>query len=296
VSGVKPHLRVSSVAIMVAGLLGASSFVQPAPPTGNGVYIPPFGPGEPYPSQIDISGLSSSIKDVNVTLNGLSHSYPDDIDVVLVGPGSQSTVLMSDAGGSFEVSSVNLTLDDEAAGTLPDEAQITSGTFRPTDFDTIGWDSDDMPPPAPTPMIASLSVFDGTNPNGAWSLFINDDTDDHEGILDGWSLEILTSGPPVAVSNAKVKEGKAAKFTLTRSLNLEQSLTASYATANGSAKAGRDFKKVSGTVTFAPGETTKKVRVKTKDDRLDERTEKFSLKVSSGGVTTKGTAKIKDND
>jgi len=280
-----------------AGLSRASPSVQPAPPTGSGVSIPPLGPGEPYPSQIDVSGLSSSVKDVNVTLTGLSHAWPDDIDAVLMGPGAQSAILMSDVGGGpLEVSNVDLTLDDEAAGTLPDETQITSGTFRPTDSDTIGWDSDELPAPAPAAIIASLSVFDGTNPNGTWNLFINDDYDPEPGILQGWSLEIHTSAPAVAVSNAKAKEGKVARFTLARSLNLDEPVTASYTTAGGSAKGGKDFKKTSGTVTFAPGETSTRVRVKTRYDHVDERTERLFLKVTSGGVTTKGTARIIDND
>ena len=37
-------------------------------------------------------------------------------------------------------------------------------------------------------------MFDGTNPNGTWKLFVFDDSSDDVGQFDlGWSLEILTS-------------------------------------------------------------------------------------------------------
>ena len=64
-----------------------------------------------------------------MTLTGLSHTYPDDIDILLVRPGaSANATVMSDAGGSLDVTAVNVTLDDEAASPLPDTAQITTGS------------------------------------------------------------------------------------------------------------------------------------------------------------------------
>ncbi|MGH2651294.1 MAG: Calx-beta domain-containing protein [Actinomycetota bacterium] len=273
-------------------LLGAA---PPRPtfgsPPGPGIAIPDVGPGQPYPSEIEVSGLPSRLDDVNVTLEGLSHTSPEDLDVVLIGPGGQSTVLMSDVGLGFAVSDVRLTLDDEATESLPDAAPITSGTFRPTDSDSIGWDADEMPPPAPTPPVASLTVFVGTDPNGTWQLFVNDDSANNEGTIEGWSLDILTVGS----SNAKAREGGTATFRLTRSGRLDQPLSVTYRTVNGTAKGGKDFKKVSGTATFSPGETVKKVKVRTKEDRVAERTERFFLRVTAGGVTATGKGTIKDD-
>lgn len=80
------------------------------------------------------------------------------------------------------------------------------------------------------------------------------------------------------------------------SSRLEFSETVAYATKSGSAKAWKDFKPVSGSVTFAPNETTKKVTVKTKQDGGDERKEKFFLTATAGGVTSKGAARITDDD
>ena len=39
----------------------------------------------PYPSTIIVAGAEDS-QHFSVSLNGLSHSWPDDLDVLLVGP------------------------------------------------------------------------------------------------------------------------------------------------------------------------------------------------------------------
>src|SRR5829696_7159293 len=94
-------------------------------------------PANPYPSEINVQGLSDPITDVNVTLNGFSHGFPDDVAVQVVGPDGTSVLLMSDVGGplpfgSAPVSGINLTVDDEAANSLPDNGQLTTGTYKPT--------------------------------------------------------------------------------------------------------------------------------------------------------------------
>ncbi|MCY2986275.1 MAG: M36 family metallopeptidase, partial [Planctomycetota bacterium] len=150
------------------------------------------GAASPYPSTISVSGLSGNATDVNVTLNGFTHTWPDDVDVLLVGPAGQQVLLMSDVGGYFEVSGLNLTLDDAAATALPDDGPLTSGTFQPTNIGT----GDAFPAPAPaSPYDAALASFNATDPNGTWSLYVYDDTGGDSGsISGGWSLEI-TVGP-----------------------------------------------------------------------------------------------------
>ena len=61
-----------------------------------------------------------------------------------------------------------------------------------------------------------------------------------------------------------------------------------------------DFTSVSGTLTFAPGETSKSVLVQTVDDTFSELTESFTVNLSNpiGGVIIRGTGtgRILDND
>ena len=170
-------------------------------------------PANPYPSEINVQGLSDPISDVNVTLGGYSHGFPDDVAVQVVGPDGTSVLLMSDVGGPlpFDGSPVNnldLTLDDEAANSLPDNGQLSSGIYKPTRGSTpdcnsfldprcLGYVDNPVPNtwPAPAPDLAlsaqQLSGFDGKDPNGTWELYVIDDTEFEGGTFaEGWSLEL----------------------------------------------------------------------------------------------------------
>src|SRR4029077_9723951 len=68
----------------------------------------------PSPATINISRFTAGIPSLNVTVNGLSHTFPTDIGILLVGPGGQTVVLMNNTGGINPISNVNLTFDDEA--------------------------------------------------------------------------------------------------------------------------------------------------------------------------------------
>ena len=146
------------------------------------------GIASPYPSNISASGFSGLITKVTVSLFGLTHTFPADIDILLVGPAGQNILLMSDTGSLHDVTGINLVFDDAAANFLPDAAQLVSGTFKPTNFN-IG---DAFPAPAPVPSGSSLlSLFNGTNANGTWSLYVFDDLGGNIGsISGGWDLTI----------------------------------------------------------------------------------------------------------
>jgi len=154
----------------------------------------------PYPSNISVAGLPKGITDLNVSLSSFDHTFPDDVDVLLAGPGGQAVVILSDAGGGDEVedeiSGVNLTLDDQAATQLPDETTLTSGTYRPTNYEDPA--DDVFPPPAPAATGTTLSAFNNSDPNGTWRLFVFDDGLLDVGDFDGWSLQITTVDPPAA--------------------------------------------------------------------------------------------------
>ena len=159
------------------------------------IITPPFGPAAPFPSAIDLSNLPGLIGKLTVTLINVTHTYPDDFDILLVGPAGQNLLLMSDAGGSSGVNGITLTFDDSAASSLPDSSQLTSGTFKPTNY---GF-GDTFTNPAPVgPYGSTLSAFNGTNPNGTWSLYVYDDTVNDSGRLaGGWRLSLtLTNLTP----------------------------------------------------------------------------------------------------
>jgi hypothetical protein len=153
----------------------------------------------PYPSTIDVTGLTGAVTKVTARLNNLSHSFPEDIDILLVSPSGQTLKLMSDCGGGVAVNSITLTFDDAAPNFL--EGVIVSGTFKPTDFN-IGTDVFPSPAPPP-PYAATLSTFNGFSPNGLWSLYVVDGFPEEDGgsIAGGWSLSIDTSQTTLTVTN-----------------------------------------------------------------------------------------------
>ena len=155
----------------------------------------PDGSGSPYPSSIAVGGMTGVISNVIVKLNGLNHTHPDDIDLLLVGPGGQTVILMSDAGSSRDVVNVNLTFDSATLTALPDRAQISSGTYSPTNYAGNDGATDAFSAPAPAgPYGVSLSAFNGTSPNGSWNLFVIDDEAlDAGSIASGWELTITTN-------------------------------------------------------------------------------------------------------
>ena len=145
----------------------------------------------PYPSAIVVSGVSGNFSLAAVKLNGISHTFPDDLDMLLAGPGGQNAIIMSDVGGGGDIVGVTLTLSDAATASLPDAGPLVTGLFKPTD---VNDGTDTWPAPAPAPLGGSaLSIFTGTNPNGTWNLFSVDDANIDSGTMTGWCIDLLLS-------------------------------------------------------------------------------------------------------
>lgn len=164
------------------------------------ITIPANGAASAYPSNITITGLAGTVTDVNVSLVGITHTLPDDLDVLLVGPAGQKVILMSDTGGNSDITGVNLVLDDDAANSLPNNTKLASGSFKPTNFGS----GDTFSSPAPAgPYGPLLSAFQGTSPNGAWSLYVLDDAANNSGSLSGgWGLTFtLSNSSPTNPAN-----------------------------------------------------------------------------------------------
>ena len=146
------------------------------------------GPAGPYPATLNLAGLTGTITSLSVRLNGLTHTFPSDLDMLLVAPGGQRAMFMSDVGGGGDVSNLTLTFEDGAPA--PSTSQLVAGTFAPTDISP----GDVMAAPAPAgPYTSALSAFNGTNPNGTWSLYIVDDIGADSGSLTSFTLLMATT-------------------------------------------------------------------------------------------------------
>ena len=109
------------------------------------------------------------------------------------------------------------------------------------------------------------------------------------------ALTHTVPGPAgLSVADASAQEGPGATvdFPVTLSRAASGPVTVRYATRDGTAKRRRDYRKTSGTLTFAAGETSKTVSVVILDDAHDEGTETFTLRLSKpkGAAITDGEA------
>lgn len=90
--------------------------------------------------------------------------------------------------------------------------------------------------------------------------------------------------PSLRIGDRTVMEGNAgtasATFTVTLSAASAETITVAYATGNGTA-AGSDYQAQSGTLTFAPGQTSKTIIVPVFGDRFGEPNETFVVNLSS---------------
>ena len=158
-----------------------------------GITIPFVGAATPYPSTISVSGLQGAVAKLEVTIEGLSHTWPDDVDILLVGPAGQRVRLMSDIGGSSSATNITLVLSDAGLTNLPDQGPLASGTFKPTNIGS----KDTFPFPAPSsPYSASFSALNGLLGNGDWSLYVVDDGRGDKGSIKSWNLTVTTSTFP----------------------------------------------------------------------------------------------------
>ena len=97
-------------------------------------------------------------------------------------------------------------------------------------------------------------------------------------------VEAEVIGPPtLTVADARVEEGENAVLAFAVALSRAASVdvTVDYATSDVSAAAGEDYTETSGTLTFAPGETSHTVEVPVLDDEHDEGNETLKLILSN---------------
>jgi uncharacterized delta-60 repeat protein len=89
----------------------------------------------PYPSMINVSGVGGVLIKTVITLTNISYGpSPADMDVLLVSPNQQDTLIMAHAGGQNAINHVTLTFDDAASNSLPHYDLLISGTNKPTAY------------------------------------------------------------------------------------------------------------------------------------------------------------------
>jgi subtilisin-like proprotein convertase family protein len=286
-------LILTSALALLGFTAGSASAATQTFTNGAGILLQDDAPAIPYPSNISVAGFAGNLQKATVTLHNFTHEYPDDLVVLLVGPGGQNSLLMGYVGGDTGDPQPfsNLTFDQSATATLNPDDELTSGTYRPS------VDPSESPftlsPPAPSGdlTVADLNVFNGHPANGTWSLFIEDQAGTDAGVIEGgWSVNLSAPVNTVTAGKPKLNKKKGtARIPVTvgdaGQLNLSgkgvKSASASKAVAVG-----------------GPGTTTLTVKPKGKTRKKLNSTGKAKVKVTitftpNGGAPSVTTKKIK---
>jgi hypothetical protein len=226
-------ITASSTALSTVTFNGGGVSI-PAAPNSGGTGASSIG--GPYPSTIAVSGLpTSGVTVKRVFLNGMAHTFPDDIDILLQSPTGTNVVLMSDAGLSNDLTGENLEIRDDAAGPMSDSGVIPAGAYQCTNYTT----TDNWFAPGPgdvTQTAPSLSLFTG-NPNGTWSLFVSDDAGGDTGSMDGWAIEFEYNNVTYTWTGAGLNTSSGPDVTATPAATTTYTVTAE----NNSCSASTDI-------------------------------------------------------
>jgi hypothetical protein len=116
------------------------------------------------------------------------------------------------------------------------------------------------------------------------------------------------AAPTFSINNVTLMEGnwgtRVASFTVTLSAASAATVSASYATANGTATAGSDYVAQTGVLSFTAGQTSKTIRITVNGDTAAEPNETFvvnlsgpvGLNAASAGTNATGQATIMNDD
>ncbi|MBD1875077.1 proprotein convertase P-domain-containing protein [Nodosilinea sp. FACHB-131] len=140
------------------------------------IQISQFSPTD-VSSTVDVANLSGPLQRISVTIN-LVHTYTSELQISLIAPSGASVLLVGNAGGSGD-NFFDTTFDDGAAILISQGAAPFQGSFQPQQ---------------------PLSTLIGSDPNGTWTLQIQDQTFLDRGFLNHWSLAVVvgnqSSMPP----------------------------------------------------------------------------------------------------
>jgi hypothetical protein len=238
-------------------------------------------------------------------------------DVAVADRGSNAvSVLLNDGAWSPDdppaMSISNVTVTEGNTGTA--DATFTLTLSRPSDVDvTVHYDTADISAAAGSDYTAASGdvIITAGQTSQTFTVAVSGDrlgepTETfavnlsaltNAMIGDGQGIgAILDNEPRISISNVSKSEGRKGKttlltFTVTLLAAYDQPVTMSFRTVNGIATTSdNDYIAKTGTLTFAPGETTKTITIEVKGDSKKEANETFYLDLfglSSNALFTK---------
>lgn len=164
------------------------------------ITLPDSGPASAYPVIVNVSGMAGPTEDIIVSLDGLTHASPGDLNFLLVAPDGRRFVPMAGAGGNVAVSNLTVSMHDSGQ-LMSASGPLLPGTVGPTAFNpTATFPSPAPPPPYQFPRPAGWATFERAArrgfSSGAWEMYINDDrAGGGPGTLGGVRIGIAVSDP-----------------------------------------------------------------------------------------------------
>jgi len=199
-----------------------------------------------------------------------------------------SYLALADFNGDGAIDLATSSLGSGALGVL---LGTGTGAFKPGVTAAVGANSRGI----------AVGDLDG---DGAADVAVANSNDNTFSVLHNDGTWPALDAPSIAITDATLVEGNngtvAATFTVSLSATYGQTVSVDFATAGGSATSGSDYQADTGTLIFAPGETSKTVTVLVNGDRLAEPNETFSVNLSSPNNATisdgRGTGTIVDDE
>lgn len=227
------------------------------------------------------------VQDLRATASGVFALYTDITYAAEMAQANGAIAYSADYASGKAGSTATDGLVDEAgafAGLTPtgaDEKLVFTVPFTATAAGTLTF----TPDPADVKPAHDILLY-GTN-----KAVLNDEVE-----FVGASVTVTAETPPnITIADVTAAEGNAAgemKFTVTLSAASASQVTVNYATQDSTAVAGQDYTTGTGTLTFAPGETSKVITIPILGDAQPEPNETFRvlLSAASGGNITDGEA------
>ncbi len=170
--------------------VAAAPLVAPAPPPGcaaitvnaanNTPVAIPDGPGGQVQSQVTVAGAGAYLFDLDLT-TFITHTWNADLRITLQSPAGSIVTITTNNGGSNDNVFNGTLWDDQANDPATDKTYANNVVATPL-----------------TPE-GMLQQFIGQNPNGTWTLTIQDTAAADVGTLNSWSLDVTSFAAPPAV-------------------------------------------------------------------------------------------------
>ena len=218
-------------------------------------------------SAADVWSATLTVKDLTGGFFGCSNGDPTVL--------CSSTSILTDDDFTYDNTPYTVTV----IGLLRDQLQIVFDTaLTATAVQALALEVDGTPL-AFADATPSLAVYTWDDTGLGWSAG------------DTVALKLIEALPTLSIADAQASEQAGAiAFAVTLSEGATGSVTVAYATADGTATAGADYTRTSGTLTFADGETAQTVSVPVADNADDDGYRSFTVTLSSPSGATLGNA------